>query len=155
MLVGSSTSAFNYSKDKEKTQNSDIAFAISDEKETQSQAPLYKSRDEINAEDMALQQFKKDLTEKGAFKFMYDFNMQKIEEMLEEYKQKLEKELEDNPDSTMDIEQMLNDYKKQLLERFRELEDDNGDSKTLLSSSRITFEMADKLKPKLEDILNS
>jgi len=154
MLVGSSTSAFNYSN-KEKTQDSDISFAISDEKETQAQAPIYKSRDDINEENMALQQFKKDLTEKGAVKFLHDFNMQKIEEMLEKYKQKLAKELEDNPDSTMDMEQMLNDYRKQLLERFRELEDDNSDSKTLLSSNRMAFEMADKLKPKLENILSA
>ena len=151
MIVGSSTSAFNYSKNKEETRESDISFALNDEK--QAQMKEYKSRDEINEEDIALQQFKKDLTQKGAFKFMHDFNMQKIEEMLEEYKKKLEKELEDNPDAKLDIEQMLSDYKKQLLERFRELEDDKGDSKTLLSSSRIAFEMADKLKPKLEDIL--
>ena len=154
MLVGRSTSAISYSN-KEKAQNPDIAFAINDEQEMLVQAPIYKSRDEINDENIQLQQFKKDLTEKGAVKFVYDFNMQKIEEMLDEYKKKLEKELEDNPDSTMDIAQMLNDYKKQLLERFRELEDDNGDSKTLLSSSHIAFEMADKLKPKLEDILGS
>ncbi|MCK9491240.1 MAG: hypothetical protein M0Q24_04060 [Sulfurimonas sp.] len=154
MLVGSSTSAFYYSKNKEETRESDIAFALNDEKQTQTQIKEYKSRDEINAEDTALQQFKKDLTEKGSFKFMHDFNMQKIEEMLEEYKKKLEKELEDNPDSKMDIDQMLNEYKKQLLERFRELEDDKGDSKTILSTSRMAFEIADKLKPKLEDILN-
>lgn len=153
MIVGSSTNAFNYSKDKKEMQESDIAFALNDEKQTQPQIKEYKSRDEINEEDMALQQFKKDLSEKGTFKFMHDFNMQKIEEMLEEYRKKLEKELEDNPDSTMDIEQMVNEYKKQLLERFRELEDEKDDSKTLLSSSRIAFEIADRLKPKLEDIL--
>jgi molecular chaperone DnaK (HSP70) len=154
MIVGSSTSAFNYIKEKKEMQESDIAFALNDEKQTQTQMNEYKSRDEINEEDIALQQFKKDLTQKGAFKFMHDFNMQKIEEMLEEHKKKLEKELEDNPDSKMDIDQMLSEYKKQLLERFRELEDDKDDSKTLMSSSRIAFEMADKLKPKLEDILS-
>ncbi|MDY0232809.1 MAG: hypothetical protein RBS11_02135 [Sulfurimonas sp.] len=154
MLVSSSTSAFYYSKDKEDRQIPDENFINIDEKERQIKVPIYKSRDELNEEDIALQQFKKDLTQKGAFKFMHDFNMQKIEEMLEEYKKKLEKELEDNPDAKLDIEQMLSDYKKQLLERFRELEDDKGDSKTLMSSSRIAFEIADKLKPKLEDILN-
>lgn len=147
MLVGSSISAFNYKKSTKEIQDSDIDFALKKE------SPVYKSRDEINEDDPALQKFKDDLTTKGAVKFLYDFNMEKIEEMLEKYKEELLKEMEKNPELELDIDKMVSDYKKELLERFRELEDDKDKPKTLLSSSRIAFEIADKLKPKLEDIL--
>lgn len=75
MLVGSSTSALNFTKDKKETQESNIPFELIDEKQTQTKE--YKSRDEINEDDLELQKFKDDLTSKGALKFLYDFNMEK------------------------------------------------------------------------------
>ena len=111
----------------------------------------YKSRDEINDDDSALQKFKDDLITKGALKFLYDFNMEKIEEMVEKYKQELLKEMEENPELELDIDKMVNDYKKQLLERLAELDDDKD--KSVLNVNRMEFEMARKLKPQLEELL--
>jgi len=111
----------------------------------------YKSRDEINDDDFALQKFKDDLTNKGALKFLYDFNMEKIEEMVEKYKEELLKEMEENPELDLDIEKMVSEYRKQLLERLSELEDE-GD-KSVLNVNRMEFEMARKLKPQLEELL--
>jgi len=111
----------------------------------------YKSRDEINDSDFALQKFKDDLITKGALKFLYDFNMEKIEEMVEKYKAELLKELEENPELELDIDKMVNDYRKQLLERLAELEDE--ENKSVLNINRMEFEMASKLKPQLEELL--
>ena len=111
----------------------------------------YKSRDEINDEDSALQKFKNDLTTKGALKFIYDFNMEKIEEMVEKYKAELLKELEENPELELDIDKMVNDYRKQLLERLSELEDE--EDKSVLNINRMEFEISRKLKPQLEELL--
>lgn len=111
----------------------------------------YKSRDEINDEDSALQKFKNDLITKGALKFLHDFNMEKIEEMVEKYKQKLLKEMEDNPELDLDIDKMVADYKKGLLERLAELNEE--DKKSLINVKRLEFEIADKLNTKLEEVL--
>lgn len=111
----------------------------------------YKSRDEINDEDSALQKFKNDLITKGALKFVYDFNMEKIEEMVQKYKDKLLKEMEENPELDLDIDKMVAEYKKQLLERLAELEDE--EDKSVLNINRVEFDIVNKLNPKLEDIL--
>jgi len=111
----------------------------------------YKSRDEINDGDMALQQFKDDLSTKGAAKFLSDFNQEKIEEMVDKYRKELEEMMAQNPDVEMDIEKMLSDFRKQLLERLAELEEEGA--KTPLHLNRLEFEIINKLQVKLEDLL--
>ena len=114
----------------------------------------FKSRDEINDEDVALQQFKKDLTTKGALKFLYDFNMEKIEEMVEKYKKELLENLGENPtpEELAEVEKMVDDYRKKLLEQLSELNDKNKNSP--LNINRIEFEMLNKLDFKLEEVLS-
>lgn len=111
----------------------------------------YKSRDEINDEDSALQKFKNDLITKGALKFVHDYNMEKIEEMVQKYKDKLLKEMEENPELDLDIDKMVAEYKKQLLERLAELDDD--EKKSVLNVNRMEFEISQKLGSRLEDLL--
>lgn len=101
----------------------------------------YKSRDEINAEDTALQQFKHDLITKGTAQFLADLDKEKIEAMVEEYRQKLLEEQKMNPDKPMDIEQMVSDFRKQLLEEMMEAqkvdEENKGEKSSLLMSKDI------------------
>ncbi len=109
----------------------------------------YKSRDEMNEDDSVLQQFKNDLMNKGAAKFLTDFNQEKIDKMVEEYRRELEKMLEENPE--MDIEKMVSDFKKDLLEKLALLEEEEG--KSPIHLSRIEFEVHRDLQVQLEDIL--
>jgi hypothetical protein len=80
----------------------------------------YQTRDEINSSDAALEQFKKDISTKGAAQFLHDLNEEKIKALVEEYRQKLLKEKEENPKSTMDINKMVSDYRKLLLKEMME-----------------------------------
>lgn len=103
------------------------------------QVEEYKSRDEINAEDTSLSKFKDDLITKGAAEFLKDLNAEKIEAMVEEYRQKLLKEKAENPDKPMDINQMVSDFRKQLLEELMEAqkteeENKSADNTSLMSS---------------------
>ena len=113
----------------------------------------YKTRDEINDEDAALQQFKKDLTTKGAIKFLYDYNMEKIEEMVEKYKQELIDNLGENPtpEELVQIDDMVEDYRKLLLEQLMELSD--SDKNSPLNISRLEFEIMNNLDATLEEAL--
>lgn len=82
----------------------------------------YKTRDEINDSDTELAQFKKDLTTKGAAKFLKELNEEKIDALVEKYRQKLLKEQEANPEKPMDIAKMVNDFKKKLMEELMEIQ---------------------------------
>lgn len=83
-------------------------------------AGTYQSRDALNAADTELEQFKNDLSAKGATLFLAELNEKKIEELVEKYRQKLLKEQAENPDKPMDIAQMVSDFKKRLLEALEE-----------------------------------
>lgn len=80
----------------------------------------YQTRDEINSNDAALSQFKSDISTKGAAQFLNDLNEEKIKALVEEYREKLLKEKEANPKSTMDINKMVSDYRKLLLKEMME-----------------------------------
>ena len=109
----------------------------------------YQSRDEINDSDYALQQFRDDLSNKGAAKFLSDFNQEKIDALVEEYRKELEEMLKENPD--LDIDKMLSDFKKSLMERLAELEEEN--ERSPLNINKLAFEVTSKFDTKLEDIL--
>ena len=101
----------------------------------------YQSRDTLNASDSELQQFKTDLIKKGAAQFLKDLNQEKIDALVEEYRQKLLKEKESNPDQPMDINQMVSDFKKELMKEMMEAQKADQQSKnsqkTALMSSDI------------------
>ena len=78
----------------------------------------HKTRDEINADDTELAQFRKDLSTKGAAAFLADLNEKKIDALVEKYRQELEKEQAKSPDKPMDIAKMVSDYKEQLMKEL-------------------------------------
>ncbi|MDX9966770.1 MAG: hypothetical protein RBS26_07205 [Sulfuricurvum sp.] len=83
-------------------------------------AQEYRSRNEINAQDAALAKFKEDLKVKGAALFLQELNEEKIEALVEEYRQKLMKLKEENPEQPIDVNQMVSDFRKQLLKELTE-----------------------------------
>jgi len=115
----------------------------------------YQTRDEKNDEDGSLQKFRDDLTSKGALKFLYDFNMEKIEEMVQKYRDELLKNLgeDPSPQELAEVEKMVEDYRKQLLEELAELNDTEKNSP--LNINRLEFKMMNNFKTTLEDVLKA
>lgn len=72
---------------------------------------------EVSDED--IKKFLHDLRTKGAAKFLADLNKEKIEKKVEEYRQKLLKDMGDSPEALKDIETLVAAYKKQLLEELQ------------------------------------
>ncbi len=131
-------------------------------------AVAYKTRDEINNSDAELAQFKKDLNTKGATEFLKDFNEEKINVLVEKYRQKLLEEQKADPNKPMDIEKMVSDFKKKLIEELMEaqkaeqaLKDNTKQSLStsdILSTARMTknAEIISKNVPDfLKHMLNS
>lgn len=106
----------------------------------------YKTRDEINAEDTSLAQFKNDLITKGATVFLKELNEKKIEALVEEYRQKLLKEKEKNPEKPMDINQMVSDYRKQLLKEMMEAQKAEQQNKPGQSTSLLSSDILENIK---------
>ena len=104
----------------------------------------------------AIDNFLKELREKGASGFLADFNMKKIEEEIEEFRKKLISGLGDSPEALKNIEKMVDDFKKQLLEELQSGLDKNRASKILDShaSIQILLKMKDKINySPLENLL--
>lgn len=106
----------------------------------------YKTRDEINAEDSALSQFKDDLTMKGAALFLKDLNEEKIEALVEEYRQKLLKEQSENPDKPMDINQMVSDFRKQLLKEMIEAQKAEQQNKSTQNTALMSSDILENIQ---------
>lgn len=109
-------------------------------------AQPYKTRDEINAEDGELAQFREDLTVKGAAVFLKELDEEKIEALVEEYRQKLVKEKEKNPEIPMDINQMVNDFRKQLLKELMEAQKAQKDNKPTETTALMSKDILEKIK---------
>ena len=109
-------------------------------------AQEHRTRDEINAEDTVLAQFKDDLTTKGAALFLKELNEEKIEALIEEYRQKLLKEQADNPDIPMDINQMVSDFKKQLLEEMMEAQKADQKNQPIQSAALMSQDILENSK---------
>lgn len=106
----------------------------------------YKSADEINADDSELKQFKEDLITKGASAFLKDLNEEKIEAMVEEYRQKLLKEKEQNPDQPMDINQMVSDFRKQLIKEIMDAQKTEQANKSVQSGALMSGDILENIK---------
>lgn len=115
------------------------------------QAQPYKTRDEINAEDGELAQFRNDLVSKGAAVFLKDLNEEKIEALVEEYRQKLLKEKEKNPEQPMDINQMVNDFRKQLIEELMEAQKAQRENKPTQSTALMSSDILERIKTAQSD----
>ena len=68
--------------------------------------------------DTAVEQFKKDLSTKGAAAFLADENQKKIDALVEKYRQELLDKQAKSPDKSMDIDKMVSDYKEQLMKEL-------------------------------------
>jgi rRNA maturation endonuclease Nob1 len=89
--------------------------------------------------DSAVQKFVDELLSKGALKFLSDFNLEKIEEKVEQYREKLLKDAEQSGLSATDIDKLVSDYKKSLLEELQESID--NDDKTPLINKSVMIKM--------------
>ncbi|MDD2837777.1 hypothetical protein [Sulfuricurvum sp.] len=118
------------------------------------QADPYQTRDEINANNTELATFKKDLITKGAAQFLGDLNQEKIDAIVEEYRDKLLKQQEENPNIPMDIDKMVSDFRKELLKEIAEAQ--KSDQKNTSGSQSVAMSTSDvlagiKISQKSED----
>ena len=111
----------------------------------------YKTRDEINAEDGELTKFKDDLVTKGAAVFLKELDEEKIKALVEEYREKLLKEKEKNPQIPMDINKMVSDYKKQLIEEMMEAQKAEDEKKGKESEMLMSSEMLEQIQALRQD----
>lgn len=64
--------------------------------------------------------FLKNLTEKGALKFLAELDKEKIEKKIEEYRKELEEKYKDNPEILAKMDKLVEQYKEQLIEKMEE-----------------------------------
>lgn len=104
--------------------------------------------------DPAIAKFLEDLRTKGASTFLAEFNMEKIEKKVKEFRDKLIKEMGDSPENMVKIEELVSQYKKQLLEEMQASLDNEKDNprfdaramiKTLLNMKADTNSQLEKL----------
>lgn len=69
--------------------------------------------------DPAIEKFLSDLRSKGAMQFLADLNKEKIEEKVEEFRQKLIQEMGDSSEAMIEIEERVSAFRKQLLEELQ------------------------------------
>ncbi len=111
----------------------------------------YQSRDEVSASDTELQQFKADLVKKGAAQFLKDLNQEKIEALVEEYRQKLLKEQSENPDKPMDINQMVSDFRKQLIKEMMEAQKADRENQPTQTTALMSSDILENIKTARND----
>lgn len=112
---------------------------------------LHETRDEINAKDGELKQFREDLTTKGAAVFLKELDEEKIEALVEEYRQKLLKDKEKNPEQPMDINKMVSNFRKQLLEELMEAQKAQRENKPTQSTALMSRDILERTKTAQSD----
>lgn len=109
----------------------------------------------------AVSQFLKDLCTKGAAQYLSDLNEEKIDKLVQEYEDKLIKEMGDSPEAIQNIAKLVEDYKKELLDKMREKTEDEqkseGEKTPIISKNSLVqmfLEMQQETKRKpLESLL--
>ncbi|MFA5461398.1 MAG: hypothetical protein WC274_04890 [Sulfurimonas sp.] len=88
--------------------------------------------------DSAVTDFLKNLREKGAAKFLADLNQEKIDKLVEEYKQKLIDNMGDSPEALQEIAKLVEDFKTKLIEEMKDkMEDEIKNTKNKLSGNTL------------------
>lgn len=100
--------------------------------------------------DEGVASFLKKLREKGAAKFLADLNKEKIEALVQEYKQKLIDEMGDSPEALQDIAKLVEAFKKKLVEEMKEKMEDEKKNKKITSSNISTLAKATPLEKLLQ-----
>lgn len=112
-------------------------------------------------EDGAVEKFLHDLRTKGAAKFLADLNQEKIDKMVEEYKQKLIKEMGDSPEAMENIQKLVDEFKKNLIEEMKEkMEEELKNAKNVNTIKIDTFimtmlNMQEKTTSPLKELLKA
>lgn len=89
-------------------------------------------------ENAAIQKFWNDLRTKGAAGYIADLNMEKIEEKLEEYREKLIEAMGDSPENMKIIEELVAKYREQLMKELEEKEkQEKADSQSQASLAEL------------------
>ena len=117
-----------------------------------------RTKSEETEENSAVAKFLNDLLTKGAAKFLADFNMEKIQAKIDEYRKKLIEEMGDSPEAMEQIEKMVADFTKQLMEELQASLDSAEDEKPGSTDAIIKsiLEMKDETSAKpLEELLSS
>ncbi len=103
--------------------------------------------------------FLKDLRTKGAAKFLADLNQEKIDKLVEEFRDKLLKEMGNSPEALQEIARLVEDYKKQLLEemqeRTREEKSAKGEKTPMISTDSLVQEMIEIQEKPINKPLNT
>ncbi|WP_428737347.1 pre-mRNA-splicing factor CWC21 [Sulfurimonas sp.] len=107
--------------------------------------------------DSAVAQFLKDLREKGALKFLLDLNQEKIDKLVEEYREKLLDELGDSPEMMTRIDKLVDNFRKKLLEDLQNALDNDKHTTPINSNvlALMTFEHYTNQNSHLEELLQS
>ena len=117
-----------------------------------------KTKTEETEENSAVAKFLHDLTTKGAAKFLADFNMEKIQAKIDEFRKKLEEQMGDSPEALQEIEKMVEEYTKQLLEELQNSLDSGKKEKPgtadAIIKSILKMKVDNPAKP-LEELLSS
>jgi len=117
-----------------------------------------KTKSDETEENSAVAKFLNDLLTKGATKFLADFNMEKIQAKIDEYRKKLEEQMGDSPQELQEIEKMIEAFTKQLLEELESSLDsskkDKPGSKDAIIKSLLEMKVDNPTKP-LEELLSS
>jgi len=116
-----------------------------------------KTKTEKSEENSAVAKFLNDLLTKGAAKFLTDFNMEKIQAKIDEYRKKLEEKMGDSPEAIKEIDKMVADFTKQLLEELQASLDSSDEVKPGTTDAIIKslLEMKEDTNKPLEELLAS
>jgi hypothetical protein len=114
------------------------------------------SKDSEN--DIDIEKFLSDLREKGALKFLAEFDKEKIEEQVDEYRKELEEKYKDDPEMMAKIDELVEKFKKQLIEKIEEkIKQDTSDlTKKAQASIAVIKDMKSATKSShLEEIIQN
>ena len=122
-----------------------------------------KSADSTQERSSAVEKFLYDLRTKGASQFLADLNQEKIDKLVEEYKQKLLDSMGDSPEAKLEIEKLVEEFKKKLMEEMQEKTEEEAKNKnktsTIVSKNSFVQEIIDlqqeKPKKPLEELLKT
>ena len=123
---------------------------------TYSGEKLNETKDIEEKTDPAVAKFLEELRSKGAVAFLAEFNMEKIEKKVEEFRQKLLKEMGDSPENMAKIEELVSQFKKQLMEELQASIDNQKDEPKFNTQAmiKILLNMKSDVNSELEKLLH-
>jgi len=133
-----------------------VDFSVASEQKNEILYTQEETESKSSQTDEALADFLKKLREKGAAKFLADLNKEKIEALVEEYRQKLIDNMGDSPEALQDIAKLVEAFKAKLVEEMKEkMEDEIKTAKYRLNGNTLleTHLNSQKRATPLEELL--